>query len=366
MEKCRMSYHRVEMLALVFWWGNVSSVGMVKAAPAALLVFGDSLVDSGNNDYIPSIARADSRPYGIDFPGQRPTGRFSNGKIIPDFTSEMMGLQPILPYLDPTLEGDRLLEGANFASAGVGVLNDTGVQFIAIIRIPEQFENFRRYQDRVAAIIGRPATNQLISQAMVYITVGGNDFVNNYFISGSLRSRTLSISAFIQLVATEYKKQLASLYELGARKIVITAVGPLGCVPSELATRSRNGECDQTLQETAAQYNAVLRSQIDALNREYPDATFVFANSFSMNMNFITNPRAFGFETSKVACCGQGPYNRVGICTVASNLCSDRTKNVFWDPFHPTEKGNRIIATRFMDGSSSDISPVNMRTLMGL
>lgn len=35
-----------------------------------------------------------------------------------------------LPYLDPALTGQRLLVGANFASAGIGILNDTGIQFV--------------------------------------------------------------------------------------------------------------------------------------------------------------------------------------------------------------------------------------------
>lgn len=35
-----------------------------------------------------------------------------------------------LPYLSPELNGQRLLIGANFASAGIGILNDTGIQFV--------------------------------------------------------------------------------------------------------------------------------------------------------------------------------------------------------------------------------------------
>lgn len=35
-----------------------------------------------------------------------------------------------LPYLSPELNGQRLLVGANFASAGIGILNDTGIQFV--------------------------------------------------------------------------------------------------------------------------------------------------------------------------------------------------------------------------------------------
>ena len=57
------------------------------AAPRAFFVFGDSLVDNGNNNYLVTAARADSPPYGIDRPDHRATGRFSNGKNVPDIIS---------------------------------------------------------------------------------------------------------------------------------------------------------------------------------------------------------------------------------------------------------------------------------------
>lgn len=56
-------------------------------AARAFFVFGDSLVDSGNNNYLVTTARADSPPYGIDYPTGRPTGRFSNGLNLPDIIS---------------------------------------------------------------------------------------------------------------------------------------------------------------------------------------------------------------------------------------------------------------------------------------
>jgi len=55
----------------------------------AFYIFGDSLVDSGNNNYLATEARADLPPYGIDFPTHRPTGRFSNGLNIPDLIGKL-------------------------------------------------------------------------------------------------------------------------------------------------------------------------------------------------------------------------------------------------------------------------------------
>lgn len=46
-------------------------------------IFGDSLVDNGNNNAILTLARANYRPYGIDFP-LGATGRFTNGRTYVD------------------------------------------------------------------------------------------------------------------------------------------------------------------------------------------------------------------------------------------------------------------------------------------
>lgn len=55
----------------------------INGAPTALWIFGDSLVDNGNNNFLNTIAKANYFPYGIDF-SRGPTGRFSNGKTFVD------------------------------------------------------------------------------------------------------------------------------------------------------------------------------------------------------------------------------------------------------------------------------------------
>nr|POE67596.1 gdsl esterase/lipase 5 [Quercus suber] len=50
----------------------------------ALFIFGDSILDVGNNNYITTYLQANVSPYGKSF-FRYPTGRFSNGRLIPDF-----------------------------------------------------------------------------------------------------------------------------------------------------------------------------------------------------------------------------------------------------------------------------------------
>lgn len=72
-----------------------------------------------------------------------------------------------------------------------------------------------------------------------------------------------------------------------------------------------------------------------------------------------------GFDTANLACCHvAGRYGGLIPCSPRSEVCENRSKYVFWDPFHPTEATNVIVAKRLLDGGSADIWPINIRQLM--
>ncbi|XVE62687.1 hypothetical protein DITRI_Ditri06bG0139600 [Diplodiscus trichospermus] len=355
-----------------FWMLLAFLLALGSTAPLAearaFFVFGDSLVDSGNNNYLATTARADAPPYGIDYPTRSPTGRFSNGLNIPDLIGEKIGLsESPLPYLSPEFNGRKLPIGANFASAGVGILNDTGVQFVNILRMYRQLELFQEYKRRLSALTGSRHAHQLVNQALVLITVGGNDFVNNYYlVPYSARSRQYKLPAFVKFLISEYRRLLMRLYKMGARRVLVTGTGPMGCVPAELAMRGTNGGCSEELQSAASLYNPQLVQMLNGLNKKIGRDIFISANTQRMHNDFVSNPRAFGFKTSQIACCGQGPYNGLGLCTQLSNLCPNRALYAFWDPFHPTEKANRLIVEQIMTGSNEYMNPMNLSTIMAM
>lgn len=76
-------------------------------AAAALFIFGDSLYDPGNNNYINTSTdfQANFLPYGKSF-FNTPTGRFSDGRLIIDFIGTFTPLFLIIMNIIPT-------EGAN-------------------------------------------------------------------------------------------------------------------------------------------------------------------------------------------------------------------------------------------------------------
>lgn len=90
---------------------------------------------------------------------------------------------------------------------------------------------------------------------------------------------------------------MQKLYDLGGRKVLVTGTGPMGCVPAELAMRSRNGDCDVELERAGSLYNPQLVQMIKGLNQEIGADIFVAANAHQMHMDFISNPQAFGMCT---------------------------------------------------------------------
>ncbi|XP_059670789.1 GDSL esterase/lipase At5g33370-like [Cornus florida] len=106
---------------------------LAKADLPAIFIFGDSIADVGTNNFLKSLARANYPYHGIDFPNSKPTGRFSNGYHTIDFIAKQFGYNssppPFLSLLQHNLSfKSNILRGVNFASAGAGILDPTGIQ----------------------------------------------------------------------------------------------------------------------------------------------------------------------------------------------------------------------------------------------
>ena len=59
-------------------------------SPPVIYIFGDSMSDVGNNNYLLlSIAKCNYPWYGIDYKSGYPTGRFTNGRTIVDIMGKL-------------------------------------------------------------------------------------------------------------------------------------------------------------------------------------------------------------------------------------------------------------------------------------
>ncbi|RWR96244.1 GDSL esterase/lipase-like protein [Cinnamomum micranthum f. kanehirae] len=331
-------------------------------------IFGDSLVDNGNNNAMASNARANYFPYGIDFP-DGPTGRFCNGRTAVDILAQLLGFDNFIPPYSTT-KGQDILTGVNFASAAAGIREETGYQLGGRITMNGQVRNFQAAVEQIVNILGdeKSAANHL-SQCIYTVVMGGNDYLNNYFMPLFYSSgRQYTPVQFADLLIQEYSQQLRSLYDLGARKVAVIGVGQVGCIPSELAAYSSNGvTCVDGINNAVQIFNSKVVSLIDDFNKNLDGANFTFLNGFYINEDILQRASSYGFTVANTGCCGVGRNNGQYTCLPFQTPCENRDKYVFWDAYHPTEAFNLIFARRsYIAESPSDAYPVDIRRLAQL
>ncbi|CAI8584712.1 unnamed protein product [Vicia faba] len=331
-------------------------------------IFGDSLVDNGNNNVLRSLARADYLPYGIDFP-DGPSGRFSNGKTTVDEIAELLGFDDYIPpYVSAS--DDAILKGVNYASAAAGIREETGQQLGGRISFSGQVNNHQDAVSRVVNLLGtQDEAASYLGKCIYSIGLGSNDYLNNYFMPEFYPTGSqYTPEAFADVLIEAYTEHLRNLYTYGARKMILFGIGQVGCSPNELARNSEDGTtCVENINKANQMFNSKLKSLVDQLSSELPDSKVIYINSYGIFQDIISNPSSYGFSVTNAGCCGVGRNNAQITCLPLQTPCENRREYLFWDAFHPTEAGNIIVAQRAYNAQSpEDAYPIDISHLAQL
>ncbi|KAK3008574.1 hypothetical protein RJ639_014573 [Escallonia herrerae] len=353
----------VVVLSLSQCFHNVLVAGSPQAP--AMFVLGDSLVDDGNNNFLNSIAKSNYYPYGCDFSGG-PTGRFCNGQTFVDILGGWLGLPSPPPFEDPATNGVRILGGVNYASAAAGILDNTGLHYGDRFSLSQQVVNFETTLSQLRRMMSPGNLTQYLSKSIVVMVFGSNDYINNYLMP-SIYDSSINYTPpqFANLLLNHYARQIVALYSVGLRKFLLAGVGPLGCIPNQLATgQAPPGRCVDSVNQMLGTFNEGLKSLVNMLNDgSHPGAMFVYGNTYGIFGDILNNAARYGFSTVDRGCCGIGRNQGQITCLPYATPCINRSQYVFWDAFHPTQAANAILAQRAYMGPTSDCHPMNVQQL---
>lgn len=294
----------VNVLAAI---GAIVFAGSVNAAAlpySSVIVFGDSLTDSGNAR-LGSILAGNPNPPANPLAGYF-DGRFSNGYNFADYLSLAATGAPATPFL---------AGGHNFS---VGGADAAGAPGAASPDFATQLGFF--------ASTGQP----IASDALVVVTFGGNDIRDVIFNTGPV-DFTPTFAAL--------QNGLAALTAAGARNILVTGLPDIGALPVTFTAAALAGNPD--IIDVAHDRSLLLNTKFDFIAtkaRHTSGADIRFFDLLGFENDLLANPAAYGLPPALNAitpCQAGGPAAVLGGCE----------GYLYFDPIHPTTQVHLALAT---------------------
>ncbi|KAK2970485.1 hypothetical protein RJ640_023668, partial [Escallonia rubra] len=275
-----------------------------------LFIFGDSLFDAENNNYINSSAAAGANfwPYGETF-FKYPTGRFSDGRLIPDFIGKRRGNIRFC------------LEIISLVTAKTSLLVEL------VNNLNTQLTYFKDVEKQLVHKLGDDEATQLLSKVVFLVNIGTNDY-------GSLVNYSGSHGKYVEMVIGNLTVVIKEIYKQGGRNFGVFGLAALGCIP---AFRNASGHCKEELISLVKLHNEALRNILHKLERQIKGFTYSYFDFYS-------------FKEGKSACCESGPYRGInsyeGKRGIADQyeLCANANDYVFFYSNHPTKAASHQIA----------------------
>ena len=280
----------------------LASAGQATAPYSSLLVFGDSLTDSGNAR-LGSLAMGlpDPAPPALGYYG----GRFSNGYNFADDLGLRVTGTPATAYL---------AGGSNFSVGGAdasGHPGDASPDFLS----------------QLAIFAGSGQT--ISSNALVLVTFGGNDIRDVVTNTGAV-----DFTPTITALATG----LAALTQAGARNIVVTGLPDIGALPVTHQVASALG--DPNIVTVATQRSLFLNAQFEGVSQAVAAASGADVQFFDLlgfENSLLADPAAFGLPD---------PLNTTTPCLLAgvAAVAGGCEGYLYFDTIHPTTQVHLAIA----------------------
>ncbi|KAL3518001.1 hypothetical protein ACH5RR_020590 [Cinchona calisaya] len=310
----------------------------------AIFTFGDSFVDSGNNNFLLTLLKANHPPYGQSFPGKIATGRFSDGKLFTDFVASSLGIKDIIPpFLQPNLSANELRSGVSFASGGSGY-DDLTTILDNVISVSKQVEHFKDYVVKLNKAVGEVAAKNIVKASLVVVAAGTSDLLINFY-GAPTRQIHYGLTGYQDFLQRKTQDFIKALYAQGIRKIMIAGLPPIGCLPIQIATKLKfDLTCVDEENSEAQSYNQKLISLLSRIEPTLPGIKLVHADIYAPIIDMIVYPAKYGLSITNRGCCGVGLVETAFLCKSFSPVCPNPAHFLFWDSVNPTEVAHWNVA----------------------
>ncbi|MED6137950.1 hypothetical protein PIB30_069786 [Stylosanthes scabra] len=331
---------------------------------------GSSLLDCAASVLLLALfsSSANYPPYGLQTLFKYPSGRFSNGRMIPDVVAELAGLPLLPPYLHPG--NPDFSYGVNFASAGDGALLQTAQGYV--VDLHGQMSYFKNVKEILREKLGNEEAQELIRRSVYLINIGSNDYGGLLNVTNSTVSFfPVDKQQYVDFVIGNLTNAIQEIYGLGGRKFGFLNVGYIGCSPAVRVLRNNGKTCLEELTAIGRQHNIQLKKMLLKLNKQLNGFKYSLHDFYAAQSQVILYPYKYGFKGGNGGCCGSGPLRGLDSCggnkgIKEYELCENPNDYIFFDARHPTDKASQFFGQLIWDGNYTINKPYNLKQLFQL
>lgn len=276
----------------------VAGTLQAQTAFSKLVVFGDSLSDTGN------LAL-------IDLPSPYFDNRISNGPVLADLLAQSIGSNA---ERSGHLLGSST--GFNYAVAGGNIVGDD----------PEDLSS------QVTAFLQR-VDNSADTEALYFVFAGGNDL-------RGLRSQASPMLADVQIAQfiAELDLQMSRLVTAGARAFLVPNVANIGRLPETIERESGAPGLIARAETYSRRYNQALNLMLDKY-RANSNISIVEFDLFAALEDILNNADQFGFNNIEEGC-----FDPDGPSIELECVLFGFESRPFFDQLHPSSATNQFIS----------------------
>ncbi|MCX7090554.1 MAG: SGNH/GDSL hydrolase family protein [Legionellales bacterium] len=250
-----------------------------------LVIFGDSLSDSGNSYEYTHHQKPPSPIYY--------QGRYSNGPIWVDYVRDQLTSHPVL---------------LNYAFGGAGVLQSQ----------PNAFTLSQEVDSYLLAHQTPPESN-----SWFVMWIGANDYLLHPDATPATANK----------VVTEIERNALRLAQHGAQHIIILALPALGRSPF-----AQDLDLQIQLSAISEKHNYLLKDRVAQLQTKFPKIDWQYRDVNQVLVHLVSHPKQYGMTHIAKRCLEPGTGHHKVDCS----------GYVFFDQFHPTTQVHKLFAQRFI------------------
>ena len=165
------------------------------------------------------------------------------------------------------------------------------------------------------------------------------------------------------------------IYDLGARKFVVSRIGQIGCTPTCVIRTPYFQKCNEDINQKVKHYSDKLPGKLRELQTQLPHSLFINLDNYNFSQKIRKSPENFGKQCLPLICWKKGLRNSCVFCIPIGSLlillfitfsgfkniidscvqgrkpCANRNEYYFFDFAHPTEATNKIYANECFSGT---------------